>query len=513
MDLEAYWEKRHFDATPEPRGEVEEAGRQLLFVVQMHDASHLHFDFRLEMGGVLKSWAVPKGPSLNPAEKRLAVEVEDHPKAYGRFEGVIPEPQYGAGTVLLWDRGHWLPDGEPLEAYRKGHIRFSLVGERLKGKWSLLRMHESSGKRANWLLVKTRDRYTSSLPLADKESATSVVSGLTLREMAARVGRVKHHVQEESGVNPEPDEDMKAQGSVLIAGVLLSHPARMVYPDDGYSKLAVARYYDDMAGRMLSSLSRRPLSILRCPDGISKTCFFQKHMAGAMPDFLKTVLVQESDKKACYMLANDSRSMLGLVQMGVIEFHTWGARRDRLDRPDCMIFDLDPGPGVLWSDVCQGAQLIRALLHELELPAYLKTSGGKGLHIEVPLLRVHEWQEVKDFSHRVALHMQDEWPALFVASMSKEKRKFRIFVDYLRNTRGATTVAAYSLRARVGAPIATPLYWEELADVPSASAFTLRNIHDRLTRLRQEPWGDYEVVRTRIRKAAREALHRKGGRS
>ncbi|HEX6591342.1 MAG TPA: DNA ligase D, partial [Moraxellaceae bacterium] len=297
-----------------------------------------------------------------------------------------------------------------------------------------------------------------------------------------------------------------------VAGVKITHPGRLVYAQEGLRKIDVARYYESMAEHLLPQLAGRPLSLLRCPDGIAQACFFQKHMTDSMPDFLRTVAVEEEAGKALYMLADSPRALLALVQMGVLEFHTWGARSDRLNRPDRMVFDLDPGPGVAWKEVQEGALLIRALLRELELPVYLKTSGGKGLHLEVPLLRVHTWEEIKDFSHGIALHLEHELPGRFLASSAKSRRQSRIFIDYLRNAPGATTIAAYSLRARAGAAVATPLRWKELPDIESAAAFTLENISSRLATLRKDPWARYESERVRIGKSLREAMRELAGR-
>ncbi len=866
MGLRQYWKKRDFKQTPEPRGkEVPPKGR-LQFVIQKHAASRLHYDFRLELDGTLKSWAVPKGPSLDPAQKRLAVHVEDHPLDYASFEGIIPAKQYGGGTVLLWDRGYWEAIGDASSSYRRGRLKFTLHGEKLHGIWNLVRMggRQEAGKE-NWLLIKEQDEearrgnksdvteslpasvatgksieqiasgkhavwqsnrasgkssdrspdksglgakprpsvkspsapgavkapqekwvvpqlatlvtaspegeewvhelkydgyrilcringgkatlltrngndWTAKLPhiaraaadlpvkttwldgevvavlpdgrvsfqtlqnafdaqsdsnliyfvfdllyldgydlrsaslierkrllaalfknssptdlihysdhitgkgdVAFTEACRSGMEGLiakradasyvggrnrnwvkvkcgrrqefviggftdpsgsrsgfgalllgvydgqgrlrfsgrtgtgfsqrSLKELHIRLKKLEqdtppfsnpprerglHWVKpvlvaevafaewtnedqlrqasfqglredkdpqkviherpapdlsqetsgtpsrsrswrrkEKPGGRPSSRSDSE-EGSNVVSGVTLSHPDRVLFPEQSVTKLELARYYESISEWIIPHVEDRPLTLVRCPDGYNKECFYQKHANDRIPDSIGRVDIPEDDGTATYMVAGSSSALVALVQMGVLEVHTWGAKRDKLERPDRMILDLDPDPLVEWSAVIEGAQLLRALLNELNLASFVKTTGGKGLHVVVPLQRVHTWDEVKTFSKALADHLAHTIPERFLANMSKQKRKGKIYLDYLRNGRGATAVAAFSTRARPGAPVSVPLGWEELSVDLRSDHFTIANLPERLDHLRKDPWKDYWSAKQRI---------------
>ena len=863
MSLRQYWKKRNFRNTPEPKGEEIPAGDRLRFVIQKHAASRLHYDFRLELDGTLKSWAVPKGPSLDPSQKRLAVHVEDHPLDYASFEGTIPAGEYGGGTVLLWDRGYWEPIGDAKASYRRGRLKFTLHGEKLQGIWNLVRMgHRQEAGKENWLLIKEQDTearrgrqsqvtdrltdsvasgkaieeiasgdhavwhsnkssspstkkrhasrtatkapaagarkapqeerivpqlatlvtaspegeewvhelkydgyrilcrlkdgkatlltrnghdWTAKLPhiaaaieelssrsawldgevvavlpdgrisfqglqnafdarsdsnllyyvfdllylngydlrdvsllerkrllsnllnnrpsssliqysdhisgkgdaafaeacrsgmeglIAKRADATYrsgrnrnwvkvkcghrqefVIGGFTdpsgsrsafgalllgvydaqgklqysgrtgtgfsdrsLKELHARLKKVEQ--KQPAFVNPpvgseargvhwvkptlvaevafaewtnegqlrhasfqglREDKDARsitherpvsshsapktatkgrmararrkpraqdsstvrarsADGPSVVSGVSLSHPDRLLFPEQGVTKLTLAQYYESISEWILPHLEDRPLTLVRCPEGYQKECFYQKHAGDHMPDTVGRVEIPDETGSSWYMMADSLPALVGLVQMGVLELHTWGAKRDQLERPDRMILDLDPDPAVSWPLVIEGAQLMRTLLEELDLASFVKTTGGKGLHIVVPLQRAHTWDEVKTFSKAIADHLAQAIPERFLATMSKHKRKGKIFIDYLRNSRGATAVAAYSTRARPNAPISVPLGWKELSVDMRSDHFTVENIRDRLGRLRQDPWKAYFTTKQRITK-------------
>ena len=282
-----------------------------------------------------------------------------------------------------------------------------------------------------------------------------------------------------------------ADGSTIVAGVTLSHPDRVLFPDQGFTKLALARYYERVSPWLLPHLQDRPLTLVRCPEGYNKDCFYQKHANDTVPDTIGRVKIPEGHGVSWYMIADSLPAVIGLVQMGVLELHTWGAKRDRLDRPDRIIMDLDPDPTVPWKSVIEAAQLVQTLLNELDLQCFVKTTGGKGLHVVLPLRRVHTWDEVKAFSKGVADHLVRLIPDRFVANMSKQKRKGKIYVDYLRNAKGATAIAAYSTRARAGAPVSVPLAWEELSVDLRSDQFTVTNVMERLKGLKRDPWRDY----------------------
>ncbi len=296
------------------------------------------------------------------------------------------------------------------------------------------------------------------------------------------------------------------EGPATVAGVTVSHPDRILFPDHGFTKLALAQYYEQVSQWLLPHLQDRPLTLVRCPEGYNKECFYQKHATDSVPDTIGRVEIHEEHGVSWYMIADSLPAVIGLVQMGVLELHTWGAKRNRLDRSDRIIMDLDPDPAVPWRFVIEAAQLVRTLLNELELECFVKTTGGKGLHIVLPLRPVHTWGEVKAFSKGLADHLVRLIPDRFTANMSKQKRKGKIYVDYLRNAQGVTVIAAYSTRARTGAPVSVPLAWEELSADIRSDHFTMGNVVERLNGLKQDPWRDYFTVKQKLTRKMHAAL-------
>lgn len=805
--LDRYNDKRDFDTTPEPRGEAALAGgTQASFVVQKHDASSLHFDFRLEWDGVLLSWAVTKGPSDDPSEKRLAVRTEDHPVAYGSFEGTIPEDEYGGGTVMLWDSGAWEPLHDVAKGLKEGKLHFRLHGARMEGGWALVKMGGGKGDRDNWLLIKERDDFAgrSADALVNKYKR-SVTTGRTMREIAADtpafeavmhkkalprfrkvelatlkdeppVGEGWQHevkfdgyrclmavgkggvrlytrngkdwsdrfgalcgpadalpcdaalidgevvaerggfselqaalkagdplvfhafdclhldgddltgkplserrealeglfgdlpprgplrlspvlegdgaealaamckaggegivskkidapysgkrskawikakcIQEAEfvvgGWSPSDkkgrafsslllgsyedegfvyrgrvgtgfdDEDFEAlakelkrlgrktapfegdlpsetkgahwvtpelvaqveyteftsegrirhgaykglredkeaenvsakaeaetdSGDEEIGGVRVSSTGRVMFPDAGLTKGDVARHYARVAERMLEHVEDRPLSLLRCPDGIEEECFFQKHAGKGFPEDIRTVPIKEKDgDTADYMYVTTPAGLIGAAQMGAVEYHVWGARRDKLERPDRMVFDLDPDEGLGFDEVKRAAVEVREGLEACGLQSVPMVTGGKGVHVIVPLRRIAEWDRVKDFAKGFAQALAEKEPKRYTATMSKEKRKGKLFIDWLRNERGATAIAPYSLRARPGAAVAVPVNWDELEALDRPDGFHVGDMEDRLSRTC--PLG--EVDAQGLGKGAMEALEEWAG--
>jgi len=766
MALRQYREKRSFGETPEPRGGRAGVNNSLAFVVQKHAASRLHYDFRLQVGSVLASWAVPKGPSTTPGEKRLAVHVEDHPLEYGSFEGVIPKGHYGAGTVEIWDKGTWIPEGDPRRGLRAGSLKFRLKGRKLKGSWALVRMAAKDGRdggKENWLLIKHQDAESSSeaedpsaadralpgarraalptllkpqlatlvqhppagdewlheikfdgyrllarvskgharlytrggndwtrkfdaiaqslarLPVraawldgevvapdaegrhsfqalqrALKEGAGDLVfhafdlmhldgwnlsdvplekrkkalarilpsndgplrfsdhvpgSGLATFTEACRLrlegivskrrdgayhqGRgtdwrkSKCQSRQEFliGGFTDPGGNRKGLGALLLgvrgdsgklryagrvgtgfddaalaelhlklapreigappfqnppAGadargvhwvrpelecevsftewtsdgrlrhpsflglradkrarevrrekpIALTHPDRVLYPETGLTKADLAAFYRAIGDFVMPGIKDRPLSLVRCPGGHGKGCFYQKHLEPGAPPAIRSIAIAGSEKTTDSPWIRNLDGLIGLVQMGVLEFHPWGSRIDDVERPDRIIFDIDPDVGLPWARVVESAMLVRHKLEGLGLETWLKTTGGKGVHIVVPVQRRHEWPLVKAFAHAVALDMARRHPDKITAVASKVRRKGRIFLDYLRNARGATAIAAYSTRARSEAPVATPIAWEELPRLGRADRFNVRNLPKRLASLKADPWAD-----------------------
>ena len=284
--------------------------------------------------------------------------------------------------------------------------------------------------------------------------------------------------------------------AIEVAGVRLTHPDRVLYPRQGITKRDLAAYYEAVADRMLPQVAHRPLALVRCPQGRQRSCFYQQHAAPGMPASLARVTVPEAGGTAEHVMVEDLAGLVGLVQIGVLELHPWGSRADDLAHPDRLIIDLDPAPDVPFSAVVTAALDVRERLSASGLPSFAKTTGGKGLHVTVPLTPGAGWAEVKAFAKELADSMAAEAPERFTAKAAKTGRKGRIFLDYLRNEQGATAVAAYSPRAREGAAVATPLAWEELTPRLDPQAFTVRTVPDRLQG--EDPWAGFDKARASL---------------
>lgn len=794
--LERYRERREFSITPEPKGARKRAKgtREVLhYYIQRHDATRLHYDFRLELDGTLKSWAVPKGPSLDPADKRLAVQTEDHPLDYGEFEGVIPEKQYGAGEVLLWDKGEWTPeDADPRAALRKGTLHFRLDGEKLHGSWVLTRLRDTA-KKPQWLLIKRNDEgaskdvaivderpesvkrapkksrraaraevpafvtpqlatlvtepprsgdwvyevkhdgyrmlarfspegirlftrsgkdWTAKLPaLARALAKTGIenawldgevvvpgpdgrasfqalqnafeagadskivyyvfdapfLDGKDQRQLPLKVrkSRLKAKLSKQTssrvrfsddltgtaaevlehacklrlegligkqaqalyvagrstswiklkcrlrqdfviagysapkgsrsgfgaivlGVYEKPrklvyagkvgtgfddqrlaslgkqfaalktkesplenpprekgiswlrpklvaqvefaertNEGLIRQGSFMglredipakqvgvelaqqapeEARIKVTHPERLIWPSLKITKGELARYYAEVGEWMLPHAAKRPLTLVRCPDGAEAKCFYQRHLGmGASPGDLKE-LERLRSSKGKYLYLDSQAGILSAVQNGAVEFHTWGASVPDIKHPDRITMDLDPGPGIDWRELVQATKLTRTLLEKLGLKSFLKTTGGKGLHVVAPLQPKLEWDEVKEFTRLVAEFLVKAQPDLFIATISKAQRSGKIFVDYLRNSETASAVSAYSARARKDAGVSTPVEWDELGRADLRERFTVLTVPKRLAKLTLDPWAEYQSTRQSITPAMWKAL-------
>lgn len=830
MGLQTYNAKRSFDKTPEPKGS--EAGQEgSSFVVQKHDARRLHYDFRLEMDGVLKSWAVTRGPSLDPEDKRLAVHVEDHPLSYGDFEGVIPKGQYGGGTVIVWDRGVWQPIGDARKGYRKGHLEFELEGEKLKGRWHLVRMHGKPGEsRENWLLIKGDDAEARHNGGADilEERPESVKTGRSVEEVAAEpkdtwnskpvskkaVGstsgkkqahalpkgarkqalpafvqpalamlkpkppagdrwlheikfdgyrlqarldhgklqfltrsgldwtekfgdavaaafkalpaetalidgeivverdsgasdfsalqqdlsdgrsdrfvfyafdllyldgsdlrgaalierkallekllpagdphlRYSQHFEESGGlvldhacrlslegviskvktskyVSGRKGEWVKSKCSMrqefVIGGYTVSstsdqaigslalgvyedgklrhvgrvgtgytveiaemlfgrlkplqqkespfgekltalarrdlhfvkpelvaevefrawsgdgnlrhasfrglredkpageiereekavsdtkapqssvkftHPDRLYWPDDGVTKEGLADYYAQVWRYIAPFVVDRPLALLRCPEGIGGQRFFQKHAWRGINKAIEQIKDPKDKGGEPLIRITDFEGMMALVQSAALEIHPWGATTGNWEKPDMITMDIDPAEDVTWEEVIAAAHELKRRFEEAGLAAFVKTSGGKGLHVVAPLKPQAGWAPVKAFAKAMAVEMSKAEPDKYLAVATKAKRKGRIFIDYLRNGRGNTAVAAYSTRARPGAAVSTPLEWSELTADIGPAYFTVNNIGARLSKLNKDPWDGFFAAAAPLPKKGR----------
>jgi bifunctional non-homologous end joining protein LigD len=283
-----------------------------------------------------------------------------------------------------------------------------------------------------------------------------------------------------------------------VEGIAISHPDKILFPEARLSKLDLALYYAAVGEWIVPHLRGRPLSLFRCPDGWRAQCFFQKHADRSVDASVTRVLAPEKGSKATYLGADSVRAVVALLQWGVLELHPWGAGKPRLDRPDRLVLDFDPGSDVPWKAVAEGVRLCRKLLEDLGLTGFLKTTGGKGLHIVVPIRPTLDWNLAKGFTRAIADTLARGFPDRFMATASKARREGKIFVDYLRNTQGATAVAPYSLRARAGAPVATPIGWEELRDDVRFDHFNARTIPARLAALERDPWAALPTTRQTV---------------
>jgi bifunctional non-homologous end joining protein LigD len=280
--------------------------------------------------------------------------------------------------------------------------------------------------------------------------------------------------------------------------VRLTHPDRIVYPEQGITKRDLANYYVTVADWMLPHVTDRPLAMVRCPEGLNGEGFFQKHPPRGMPAYAERIQIREKNGTSTYVAIHDLKGLITLIQFGALEIHAWGSRADDVERPDRVVFDLDPDPTVAWKRVIHAAETLRELLVARKLKSFIKTTGGKGLHIVVPIARRYSWAEVKQFAKDIADGLVTDAPDQYIATMSKAARRGKIFIDYLRNERGATAVVAYSSRAKAGAPVSTPISWEDLRRLKSPQQFTVANLPKRLKNLRGDPWGELPDLRQSI---------------
>jgi bifunctional non-homologous end joining protein LigD len=525
--LSKYQSKRDFSKTAEPSGEaVVASSERRRFVIQKHAATRLHYDLRLELDGVFKSWAVTRGPSIDPHDKRLAVEVEDHPLDYGDFEGTIAKGQYGGGTVQLWDRGYWTPEGaeSPEAALKAGNLKFTLDGERLHGSWVLVRMKfdRNGGKRTNWLLIKHRDQgahdHDADALLADDRS---VASGRKMNEIAHGKGRRPKPFMLKTKTAAPPDavwssnhdeqkpvahrktstqsktasSQSNAGGDAVVMGVTIARPDKVLWPAAGddrpVTKLDLAHYYEAIGPLMIPHLKGRPCSIIRAPDGIGGEHFFQRHAMAGASNFLAQTKVAGIEKP--YLQIDRVEGLAAVAQVAALELHPWNCQPGSPEVPGRIVFDLDPAPDVDFSAVIEAAREIRERLEAIGLVSFCKTTGGKGLHVVTPLRASKKeqlnWTDAKAFARELCAQMASDNPKRYLIKMTKSARTGRIYLDYLRNDRMATAVGPYSPRARDGAPVSMPLEWAQLRSGIDSRRFTIRSVPGLVAK--GGAWQDY----------------------
>jgi bifunctional non-homologous end joining protein LigD len=500
MGLATYNRKRDFKGTPEPKGKVSKAGSRR-FVVQEHHASNLHFDFRMEIGGVLKSWAVRKGPSMDPAIKRLAVPTEDHPLSYAKFEGRIPEGHYGAGMQLIWDGGTYeLLDGDsPEKQFKKGKLQFELKGERLKGTFNLFRM----GGREGWLLVKAKDEHAKDnwklkLLLQDKNGA-KIIEGETPKTTETKAPKKKTSIKAKTSVAKKEEKPISIKALLKIKEpsgdkavkigtdiVKLTSLDRVYWPEDGYTKTDLLRYYYETAKYALPHLKNRPLIMRRFPNGIDGISFHQHDIDNA-PGYARTVRVKVEDNGGHaveYVVCDNIQTHLYLANLGAIERHPWHSHIKNLQHPDWFVFDLDPGKKVEFRTICEIAIKTREVIKRFGLTAYAKTSGSRGLHIYVPIKPKYSYKKVIALAKAIATIVAKENPETATVERSKGKRKAgQVYVDFMQNNRGKSVAAPYSVRPRKGATVSAPVEWKEVEEGNiNTDDFTIKNMAARLNK-------------------------------
>ncbi len=445
--LTKYNSKRNFNITSEPIGKISKKNKKLTFCAQHHIARKDHYDFRLEYNGTMSSWAIPKGPSYNPKDKRLAIKVEDHPISYKNFEGTIPKGEYGAGTVMLFDLGYY-----KIIKYEKNLIKVILYGKRLKGMWTLTHF-----KNDNWLLIKDHDFYENYIDITKYKR--SIKTNRTMKEIK--------------------DNEKKKE-------ILLTSPNKKIIGN--ITKKVIFNYYKKVAPYMMPYLENRIISVVKAPSGINNKIFFKKHLENQKRYLEKINISSKNDKEKDYYYILDEIGLLSEVQMNSYEFHIWGSNASNKNKPNMMVFDLDPDKSLSFDKLRLGVKYLKEILDNLNLKSFLKTSGGKGYHICIPFKNNLTWKKFYKISEDIANIIENTHSELFTTNNRKEKRKNKIFIDYLRNQKSATFVAPYSVRLRKNAPVSMPIAWNEL-DKIKPNEITIYKAIKRLKK--KDPWKDF----------------------
>ena len=436
--LTKYNSKRNFNKTKEPIGKLSKKSKKLTFCVQHHLARKDHYDLRLEHNKTMPSWAIPKGPSYNPNDKRLAIKVEDHPLSYKTFEGTIPKGEYGGGTVMLFDIGTY-----EIIKYEKNLIKVIFHGQRLKGMWTLTHFKDN-----NWLLIKDKDYFKNYIDI--KKYKRSIKTNRTMKEIAN-------------------NEKKKT--------ITITNPSKKIIGN--ITKQQIYSYYEKIAPRMMPYLENRLISTIRAPYGTTKEIFYKKHLENSH-GFL--------EKLGNYYYILDTIALLSEVQMNSYEFHIWGSNASKNNYPNMMVFDFDPDEKLSLETLRLGVKYLKEILDNLNLKAFLKTSGGKGYHVVIPFRTKITWKKFYKISEDIANILVNTYPDIFTTNIRKNNRHNKIFIDYLRNQKSATSVAPYSIRLKKNAPISMPISWQEL-DKIKPNEITINNVFKRLKK--KDPWEDF----------------------
>jgi len=505
MSLVVYQQKRDFKRTPEPKGKVSKANKHR-FVIQEHHASNLHFDFRLEIGGVLKSWSVRKGPSMDPSIRRLAVPTEDHPVEYLSFQGDIPEGNYGAGQHRIWDTGSYkLLDGDsPEEQYEKGKFKLELNGDKIKGIFNFFRL----GQRDQWLLVKGKDEFAKEewkleLLLPDKKGNKFIDEGEKSMWRRPTDTRPKKEAKTDQEVIKKPSRPKKGESLPSVEEVLKQKPLkgdmrvkigkyavdltsldRVYWPSEGYTKADLLRYYYDVSEYVLPYIKNRPLIMKRYPTGIRGISFHQ-HDVDEVPEYVRTIALLSEDggpHRVDYVVCDNLETHLYIANLGAIERHPWHSTVKKLEYPDWFVFDMDPGDKVEFGTICEAAIITRDIITDLGLVSYPKTSGSRGIHVYVPIKPKYNYDKVFELARFIATRVADDHPKIATVARTKQKRSSKqIYVDYMQNAYGKSVVAPYSVRPKDRATVSIPVEWKEVEkQTISIGDFTIKNALARI---------------------------------
>jgi bifunctional non-homologous end joining protein LigD len=502
--LTEYRAKRDFAVTAEPAG-GEPAGSRGRYVVQRHRARRLHYDFRLEVDGVLASWAVPRGPSLDPAARQLAVHVEDHPLEYAGFEGVIPHGQYGGGDVIVWDRGTWTPahTDDPAAAIAGGELHFDLTGEKLAGRFALIRRGRQGAGKDEWLLVHKNDEHARHGWSAD-DHPRSVLSGRTNDEVAAApdalwqsgVPAAEAEVRLGTGAWEPPTDDelaaldgIRRNGRWSVAGrdLKLTNLDKVLFPgrDGGppVAKRELVRHYATVAPLMLPYLTGRPVNLHRYPEGVDRQGFWQQEFPTGAPEWVTRWHDDDPgpDTAEWRVLVDGVPTLAWLANLAAVELHPWTGRLPDVRRPSWALIDIDPGPRTGFADVLVLARQFRTALQHLGVAGMPKVTGQRGIQIWVPVRPGYTYSDTRGWVEKVSRAVGSTVPELVSWEWTKDRRGGRARLDYTQNVANKTLVAPWSVRPRPGAPVSVPITWEELDDPGLApDRWTVRDVPERV---------------------------------